>query len=222
MIDGVIFDMDGVLMDNARYHIQAWQRLGKEFGRDLAADNIRRVFGQRNYEMITALLGNVLSEEDCERLAQRKEQIYRDMIASEIEPVPGLLDFLADLKTCGIKAAVGTSGPPENAAMVLTGMRLESYWHTVVTGADVSRSKPAPDIFLLAAERLGFPARHCVVFEDSTAGIEAAHRAGCPCIALSTTHSAEELKSYPVLKIIPNFTRLRAAELRSLDSQSKM
>jgi len=222
MIEGVIFDMDGVLVDNARYHILAWQRLGKEFGADLAAESVRRVFGQRNYEMVTALLGNALSQDDCERLAQRKERIYRDMIAAEIEPVPGLLDFLADLKACGIKAAVGTSGPPENVAMVLTGLRLESYWQSVVTGADVSRSKPAPDIFLLAAERLGFPARHCLVFEDSTAGIEAAHRAGCPCIALSTTHSAAELKSYPALKIVPNFTGLRAAELRSLDGQSKM
>jgi HAD superfamily hydrolase (TIGR01509 family) len=135
--------------------------------------------------------------------------------------VPGLLDFLADLKACGIKTAVGTSGPPENVAMVLRGLRLESCWQTIVTGADVRRSKPAPDIFLMAAERLGFPARHCLVFEDSTAGIEAAHRAGCPCIALSTTHSVEELESYPALKIIPNFTRLRAGELRSLDSQPR-
>jgi HAD superfamily hydrolase (TIGR01509 family) len=144
------------------------------------------------------------------------------MIAAEIEPVPGLLDVLAELKACGIKAAVGTSGPPENVTLVLRGLRLKSYWQSVVTGADVSRSKPAPDIFLLAAEKLGFPARRCLVFEDSTAGIEAAHRAGCPCIALSTTHSAEELKSYPVIKIIPDFTLLRAAEVRSIDSQPKM
>jgi len=106
--------------------------------------------------------------------------------------------------------------------LILRGLRLKSYWQSVVTGADVSRSKPAPDIFLLAAERLGFPARRCLVFEDSTAGIEAAQRAGCPCIALSTTHSAEELKSCPVIKIIPDFTHLRAAEVRSIDSQPKM
>ncbi len=213
MIEGAIFDMDGVLVDNARYHIRAWQQVGKELGKELAADDIRAVFGQRNREMLSALVGRPFSEEDSERHAQRKEQIYRDMIAPDLKPVPGLMQFLSDLKDHGIAAAVATSGPQENVELVLKSLRLESFWKAVVTGADVTRSKPAPDIFLLAALRLGLPPDHCVVFEDSTAGIEAAASAGCYCIALSTTHSPEELKSYPTLMIVPDFRSLRAIDI---------
>ncbi len=218
MIEGAIFDMDGVLVDNARYHIRAWQQLGRELGKELAATDIRTVFGQRNREMLSALIGHPFSEEDSGSLAHRKEQIYRDLIAPEITPVPGLLQFLADLKEHGFTAAVATSGPRENVELVLKSLGLESYWKAVLTGADVSRSKPAPDIFLLAARRLELPASRCVVFEDSTAGIEAAASAGCCCIALSTTHTPEELKSCPALRIVPDFTPLRAIDIRSISA----
>ncbi len=214
MIEGAIFDMDGVLVDNLAYHVRAWQQLGRELGRSLTEDEIRAVFGQRNREMIGRLLGPGLREEDIPRLTERKEQIYRDGIALELQPVAGLGDFLQGLRGAAIRCAVASSGPPANVDFVLDKLAIRSFFAAVVTGADVTRSKPDPEIFLLAARRLGLPPDRCVVFEDSAAGIEGARRAGCLCIALATTHSPEELSAHQVARIVADFTTLNPDELK--------
>jgi beta-phosphoglucomutase len=214
MIQGVIFDMDGVLVDNLEYHRRAWQQLGREQGRNLSRESIRRVFGQRNDEMIRSLFGSPLPREVLALYATRKEEIYRALMAPELTPVPGLPRLLSELRETGMKSAVATSGPRENADLVLDGLDLRRYFDAVVTGDDVSRSKPHPDIFLLAARRLGLAPEQCVVFEDSSSGIEAAARAGCECIALATTHPASELRSYQTALVVPDFTTLSASGLK--------
>lgn len=217
MMQGAIFDMDGVLVDNVAYHVRAWQQLGREVGRNLEAHEIRGVFGQRNREMIRKLIGPELREEDIPRLTERKEQLYRDCIAPELCPVAGLSEYLRGLRIAGTRCAVATSGPRANVDFVLDGLAIRDCFDSVVTGADVSRSKPDPEIFLLAARRLGIPPEKCVVFEDSVAGIEAALRAGSACIALSTTHSPEELGRFRVERIVADFRELAGwnGELRS-------
>ena len=216
MIQGAIFDMDGVLVDNLEYHIRAWQQLGREHGRNLSRESIRRVFGQRNDEMIRSLFGSPLARDVLALYATRKEEVYRELMAQELTPVPGLPALLAGLKGAGMRSAVATSGPRENASLVLDGLNLRQYFDAVVTGDDVSRSKPHPDIFVFAARRLGLPPEQCVVFEDSSAGIEAASRAGCLCIALATTHPPSELQAYQTALIIPDFTMLSASSLKEL------
>ncbi len=215
MIQGAIFDMDGVLVDNARYHIKAWKVLGREIGRDLTDVQVRRVFGQRNSEMLQALFDKALAPDHVVRYSERKEAIYRGLIAPELTPVPGLIEFLEELKRDRFKAAVATSGPDENVDLVMTRLSLRPWFDAIVTGAEVSRGKPDPDIFLLAAARLGLDARECIVFEDSTSGIEAARRAGSPCVALATTHSREDLKALSVYRVISDFCRLHPADLRN-------
>lgn len=212
-IRGAIFDMDGVLVDNARFHVRAWQQLGRELGKELSDGEIRAVFGQRNREMLASLGGRAFSDEETSRFTQHKEELYRDLIAPELVPTPGLPEFLEDLKQKGIKTAVATSGPIANVEFVLGRLSLDRFFDVVVTGADVKHGKPAPDIFLLAARRIGLPAERCVVFEDSTAGIEAAQRAGSPCIALSTTHSKQELSATAATRIVRDFTCLKASDL---------
>jgi beta-phosphoglucomutase len=216
MNKGVIFDMDGVLVDNVRFHVRAWQQLGKEFGKDLSDGEIRRVFGQRNREMIVKLVGRPLSEEEISQYTAHKEEIYREIIAPEIVPAPGLVQLLSGLAEAGIRTAIATSGPMENVEFVLGRLNLGSFFSAIVTGKEVSHGKPAPDIFLLAAERIERAPQDCVVFEDSTAGIEAARRAGIPCIALSTTHPAEELASTAAVRVVPDFRSLRASDILSL------
>jgi beta-phosphoglucomutase family hydrolase len=219
MVEGAIFDMDGVLLDNARYHIRAWQKLGKELGEQFTPEAIRSVFGRRNREILPAIMKNPPSESEAIKLTERKEAHYRELIRGEIRPVPGLMKFLGNLKEQGVPAAVGTSAPIENVEMTLEALGLKSYFAAVVIGAEVARSKPAPDIFLAAAKRMSLPPERCVVFEDSASGLQAANAAGCPCVALSTTHTAEELCAYPAIAIIPDFTKVSIAdcELRVFD-----
>jgi beta-phosphoglucomutase len=216
MIEGAIFDMDGVLVDNARYHIRAWQQLGLELGKNLRDADIRAVFGQRNREMLAVLIGRTFSEEEIARHTSHKEEIYRGIIAPELVPMPGLMELLAELKMAGVKTAVATSGPKDNVKFVIERLNLAPFFNAIVTGVDVTNSKPAPDIFLLAARRLNLPAERCVVFEDSTAGIEASHRAGSPCIALSTTHTVEELTLSSACRVVRDFTELRASDLQHI------
>ncbi len=213
MIKGAIFDMDGVLVDNAVYHIRAWRKLGIELGRDLTDEQVRRVFGQRNSEMLKALVDPSLTSDQAARYGERKEIIYRELISPYLTPVPGLVEFLGDLKTRDFRTAVATSGPNENVDLVMDGLALRRWFDAIVTGSEVAHGKPEPDIFLLAARRLSLEARECVVFEDSTAGIEAALRAGSVCVALATTHSPEALKDYPTFRVIRDFRGLRAADL---------
>ncbi len=179
----------------------------------MSRESIRRVFGQRNDQMIRSLFGSPLSRDALALYATRKEEIYRALMAPALTPVPGLPRLLADLKAAGMRSAVATSGPRENANLVLDGLNLRQYFDAIITGDDVSRSKPHPDIFLLAARRIGLPPKQCVVFEDSSSGIEAASRAGCLCIALSTTHAPSELQGYQTALIVPDFTTLTASSL---------
>lgn len=214
MIEGAIFDMDGVLVDNVLYHIRAWTQLGKELGWKLADKQVRSAFGQRNSEMLAAFSGKSLTSKQAAQYAERKEVIYRELMAPALAPVAGLEQFLGDLNKEGFRTAVATSGPAENVSLVMDGLGLRHWFDVIVTGAEVSRGKPEPDIFLLAARQLNLEPQQCIVFEDSTSGIEAARRAGCPCIALATTHSAEELKTCSAFRIIADFQSLRARDLR--------
>ncbi len=214
LVKGAIFDMDGVLVDNAPFHIQAWQQLGRELGEELRAQDIRTVFGHRNREMLAALIGRPFSEEELDRLTAHKEEIYRSIIEPVLAPTPGLVEFLDQLVKLGLRTAVATSGPMENVSLVLEKLNLSPYFEAIATGGEVAQAKPAPDVFLLAAERLNLLPQECVVFEDSTAGIEAARRAGCACIALSTTHPIEELAHTSALKIVPDFRSVEIADLQ--------
>ncbi len=202
--------MDGVLLDNVAHHLEAWRRIGLENGKELTDQEIRATFGQRNQEMLQALIQADLSDEAAQRLADRKESLYREVVAGDLERamVPGLRHFLLEIRRRGAKTAVATSGPIQNVTLVTEGLGIESQFDAFVTSADVQRGKPHPDVFLVAAQRLRLPPQRCVVFEDSTSGVQAALRAGCFCVAVATTHSETELRSLNPHCIVSDFRGL--------------
>ena len=218
MIEGVIFDMDGVLIDNVDYHVRAWKALVKEMGKVADEASIRSVFGRRNKDILRALLGGSPDLEELQRGTERKEELYRGFIKPHVKEtvVPGLRSLLSALQKKQVSRAVGTSGPPENVKLILGELGLEECFDAIATGPEVEEGKPAPDIFLLAAQRLGVQPHKCLVFEDSPAGIEAAQRAGCHCVALSTTHAREELERWVPVSIVADFREWQNGGLAEL------
>lgn len=185
---GVIFDMDGVLVDSGPAHLESWQRLAVEIGAgDVPASQFIAVFGRTSADIITVVFGPTPPDE-IRRLDDRKEAIYRELVHGRVPVMPGAIDAAKRLHAAGMRIAVGSSGPPENVELVCTEMSLTSYLSAVVTGRDVHRGKPDPQVFQLAADRLGVEPSRCVVIEDAPAGVEAAHRAKMACIALLGTH----------------------------------
>ena len=218
MITGAIFDMDGVLLDNLDFHLQAFQLFGEEQGRTLTNQEIQAVFGRKNADMLRALLGRTLTQEEIRRYEARKEELYRELIRPRLRErvVGGLLEFIRSLRRERFGIALATSGPIDNVNMVLDELNVRKDFDVIVTGDQVEQGKPHPEAFIISAEQLNMPTSHCVVFEDSFSGVEAALKAGCKCVALATTHTEEELGHISPDRIIATFREITVTELQDL------
>jgi beta-phosphoglucomutase family hydrolase len=209
-----IFDMDGTLVDNMRYHTEAWRTLIEENGFEFHEHKfLVETAGQTNREIIPGVFG-AMSNKRLSELALRKEELYREAYLPYRTPVRGLVDFLDASKALGIKMAVSTAASPANMAFILDGLDLRKYFGAITTAADVKRGKPDPEIFLISAARLGVEPANALVFEDAFFGFEAARRAGMKAIGLSTVNSAEDiLQTGSVAEVHADYTDMRPDEL---------
>ena len=186
-----IFDWDGVIVDSSRQHAESWERLAKRTGHTLPPGHFQRSFGMTNKRIFAEVLQ---WPGDVAEYARLKEQLYRDIVAETgIEPLPGVRAFLAKLCLAHIPCGIGSSTPRENIDYVLKLVKLGDYFSHIVAGEDVKHGKPDPEVFLLCAQRLGFPSNRCVVFEDAHVGIRAARAACMKVVGVATTHPAESL-----------------------------
>lgn len=218
MIRGAIFDMDGVLLDNLDFHLQAFKLFGEEQGRALTNNQIQAVFGRKNSDMLRALLEQELTEEEIERHESRKEELYRELIRPQLQErvVCGLLEFVRALRCGRFGIALATSGPLDNVEMVMEELGLKSDFDFIVTGDQVKQGKPHPEAFIRAAKGLNLTPSECVVFEDSFSGVEAALKAMCKCVALATTHTEDELEAVSPHRIINSFREIEVGDLQQL------
>jgi beta-phosphoglucomutase family hydrolase len=209
-----IFDMDGTLVDNMRFHTEAWRTLIEENGYEFDEHKfLVETAGQTNREIIPSVFGAV-SNERLNELALRKEELYREVYVHHRKPVDGLLDFLDAGSELGIKMAVATAASPPNMTFILDGLDLRKYFGAITTAADVKRGKPDPEIFLLSAERLGVEPKNSIVFEDAFFGFEAAKRAGMKAIGLATVNSAEDIMhTGTVAEVHSDYREMRPDEL---------
>ena len=206
-IPAFLFDLDGVVVDSNARHVDSWKEVARRHGFDCPDPDHIGKCGLRTTAVIRDLLRWPVSPEAAARIGFEKEEIYREWIRRDgIRPIPGVLDFLSAARRLGIPCAVGSSAPRENVDVCLQVLDLESAFRATVSGADVSRGKPAPDIFLEAAGRIGMDPAECLVFEDAPAGIDAAHAAGMRAWGLLTSHAPEELAQAD--ETAPDFTRL--------------
>ncbi|MGK7393629.1 MAG: HAD family hydrolase [Candidatus Cyclobacteriaceae bacterium M3_2C_046] len=212
---GVIFDMDGVMVDSFRPHLKATRIFAQKHGFELSEETIRvKYFGRRNQDWMPDLFQASLSRQEIDQLAQEKEAVYREIYAPDIQPVDGLLDFLKLLKSHHIPTAVGTSAPRENLDFVLEATNTRALFDALLDDSMVNNGKPNPEIYLKAAKALNLPPTQCIVIEDSHSGIEAGKRAGARVIGITTTHCAGELP--PADLIIGNFFELDYQKLLDL------
>lgn len=189
MIRGVLFDMDGVLINNTQAHVKAFEIFCERYGVEEWQHKLQTAFGMGNDDIMRLILPEeIIREKGMKVLGEEKEAIYREVYAPEIRPVRGLVELLEELRRRGIPCAVGSSGCRENVDFVLSNCGIADYFSCIVSGDRVTRCKPDPEIYLLAAEGLHLPSVECLVFEDARVGITAARRAGAGrIVALATT-----------------------------------
>lgn len=187
---GVIFDMDGVLIDSADAHYQSWKQLAREIGADVTQDQFDATFGRHNSDIIPIVF-DVNEPEKVKQLADRKEELYRDLVCRDAPIVDGAIDLVRSLYQKGIPLAVGSSAPRANIKLILTLMGVQDCFSALVSADEVTRGKPDPQVFSKACEKLNLPPAQCVVIEDAPAGIEAASTAGTKCVAILMHHPRE-------------------------------
>lgn len=205
--------MDGVLVDNMAAHNEVFRLFCEKYGCRDGDGAVNRYAGMGNEDIMPRVLpAEVIERYDVKWLSDEKERMYREYYADKIEPAKGLVALLEGLRGLGIKIAVGSSGQRLNVEFVLEKCHLGQYFDAVVDGDMVTRHKPAPDIFLLAAEKLGIRPEDCLVVEDSLTGIEAARGAGMKAVAITTTFDREALAKTHAALIIDSFTELTAGQ----------
>jgi len=190
---GALFDWDGVLIDSSAQHEKSWELLADEIGKPLPPDHFKRGFGKKNAAIIPDL-GWGQDPAEVARLGARKEQLYRELVLTGgVTTLPGGFELVDALRAAGIPCSIGSSTERKNIDTILGVLGRTGSFDAIVTAEDVVQGKPAPDVFLTGAARIGVPAERCVVFEDALVGIEAARRGGMKVIAVATTHRIEDL-----------------------------
>jgi beta-phosphoglucomutase len=186
-IKGLIFDLDGVIVDTAKYHFLAWRRMANELGFDFDEHQNEKLKGISRRQSIELILGwgqIKLSEEEIERYMRLKNEWYLEYIKT-MQPgeiLPGAAEFLAECKKLGYKIALGSAS--KNALFILDKLHLTPLFDAVIDGNKATLSKPDPQVFLKGAEALGLLPQHCLVFEDAEAGVDAAHNGGMKAVGI--------------------------------------
>jgi beta-phosphoglucomutase len=215
---GAIFDFDGVIVDTALYHEQAWQQTAKELGKTVSYEQFTRGLGVKNARFVSGILGWTSDPEEIAQISKRKEEIFQEYARSHrVMLIAGLIPWLQVLVAHHIPCAIGSSSIRDNIDISLQSNGISSSFSAIISGEFVQHGKPDPEVFLLAAKALQIAPEACVVFEDALLGIEAAQRAYCKTIALTTTFKKSDFLTLSPLphKIVPDFTMLDFMEINS-------
>lgn len=181
----VLWDLDGTLADSSVYHWRSWQAVLGDEGISITESDFRATFGQRNEEILQGWLGPDAGPDRIRRVGEAKEVAYRGFVQAEgIEPLPGAAAWVRALHEGGWRQAIASSAPRKNIEVMHSALSLGGLIETLVGAEDVTAGKPDPEVFLVAAARLGVTPSRCVVVEDAAAGIEAARRAGMVSIGI--------------------------------------
>lgn len=215
MIKGIIFDMDGVISDTQKFHAQAESMVFKKYGIDISPEEITRKYaGIKDIVTFAEIIKKYNLPVDKETLRKQKWEIMDVLLQGNVHSIPGVIEFIKKLSEEKFSHAVGSASSQDYVKNILIKLGLLEYFSVFASAFEVPQGKPAPDIFLLAAKRLALSPKECMVIEDAPSGVAAAKAAGMKCIAITTTHSKEELKNAD--KIIHSFNELPVEDIRNL------
>jgi beta-phosphoglucomutase len=205
-----IWDMDGTLVDTAELHFEAWRETCHELGRDFTRADFAATFGRRNPEIIRVLFGDRFDESETARIGDRKEEMYRAAARKGVDLLPGVRGLLEGLHGAGFRQAIGSSAPHANLDLILELTRSARFFGAVVGAEDTQRGKPDPQVFQVAASRLGVAAERSVVLEDAVAGVQAAKAGGMRCVAVRFVahHPEEALRQAGADLIVPTLEQV--------------
>ena len=208
-IQGIIFDMDGTMIDSMPYHARSWVTFAQRHQLTIEVDELlRRTTGRTGAECMEVLFGRPMDARESWELVHQKEEIYRELFAPVFAEVAGFKHFSASAMARGLRVGVGTAGDRHNIDFAFSHLAMDPMPHAVVGGDEGLAGKPEPAIFLEAARRIGVAPASCIVFEDAPFGIEAARRAGMLAVAMCTSHSAEQLTGPHVVASVRDYREL--------------
>lgn len=209
----ILWDMDGVLVDTGQAHFAAWRETLAQHGKLFNHEDFKATFGMNNTSILKYMYGDGLDPEFVREVGESKEVMFREMVKTGVNPLPGVLDWLEWFRSHGRKQAVASSAPWENIDALVDSLGFRPYFDAIVSGADLP-GKPRPDVFLKAARLVGIPPNDCLVIEDAVPGVQAARNAGMKCIAVTTTNPAEGLQQADL--VLLDLTELTEQQLVAL------
>lgn len=195
---GVIWDMDGVLVDTGEFHYQSWRRAFADLKIEFSRDQFRATFGMNNAGILEEILGYKPELDFVEKVSEQKEGYFRRTVQGRVKPLPGVLEWLRQLKGMGVHQAIASSAPQTNIDVLVNELQIRDFFEVMVSGYDIP-GKPNPDTFLRAADLMDIPPTNCIVIEDAVAGIRAAKNAGMRCVAVTTTNPAHLLSEADII-----------------------
>ena len=202
------------MIDNMMVHHRAWQRKLAELGLEMSLEEVHQEVHGVNTEILERLFGDRFTPEERQRISDEKEAEYRNIFEPELTLVDGLSELLHELKGQNIPMGVGSAAPPVNVDFVMNGLDLWHYFDSVKHSDDVVNGKPDPEVYQKLMEEMGVSPDEALVFEDTPTGAEAARRAGCKIIVITTTHQPDEFSGNDkIVKFIPDFTGISVQEI---------
>lgn len=213
VLSGVIWDMDGVLVDSGEFHYQSWRNTLADYQLPYSREFFDKTFGMNNESILKLLGGENFNPRLIREIGERKEATFRRLVGGRVKTLPGVIPLLESVKGAGIPQAIASSAPQANIDVLVQELGLGDYFSAVISGAEMP-GKPDPGVFLKAAAEIHTPPSECVVIEDGIPGVEAALRAGMKCIALTTTNSEDRLSAAHL--VLSSLDEITLADLKTL------
>lgn len=201
-----LFDLNGTMIDDMQYHIDAWHGILKDLGATITLEEMKQQCYGKNHELLDRIFPERFSLEEKNTMSYLKEKQYQEKFKPNLKLIPGLYYFLKEAHGAGIKIAIGSAAIMFNIDFVLDGLEIRRYIDAIVSADDVAESKPNPETWLQCIKKLNVKPEDCLVFEDSPKGAESAMNAGLDCMVITTLHTPEEFEGYDnVIGFIENF-----------------